>query len=665
MIRTFADAEQVLASTLPGYKQRPQQQALAAGVERLLASEEPVQLLAQAGCGVGKSLGSLIPVILKARMSGDRIIVATATKALQEQYANTDVPFLEQNLGVPFTWALLKGRSNYVCVAKLAETNSLEIPGVEALRTELSNPEHSGDFEHLTTPVAAENKRFLSMSGNECPGKTDCPFSADCFAEKARNKAKDADVVITNTAMLMTDLKVKLMSGGVAQMLGEYDAVIIDEGHELPEIAANTLADQMRRRGMEVLIDQVEGFVSSHQGEDVTEEFLATLKEGRNKVEEIFAHLESLLADAEKDTSQLVLSLDEMHAHAEPYVLLIEALRELYGTLVTTQITHGDPLKETIRQQRLGRRLMNLDGRLTELLITGHEMVRWVEVEVTRKNEKLITLNWSPVEVGPFLNEHLWSKTSVALVSATLAVGNDFSYIINELGLTGVETMDVGTPFDYKTQARLFVPDRTTPDPSARTRGAWQSHAQHTTRALVEASGGGALLLFTSRKAMKDSYELLSTVLEMAGMTCLMQGEHGTNKEIAARFKSDTHSVLFALKSFFTGVDFSGDTCRLVIIDKLPFPVPSDIMFNAKAELINLRHHDDWASFNHLSVPMMTLTLVQGFGRLIRSVSDRGVVAILDPRLVSKNYGKKILKALPPAPMTHKVSDVADFFSAN
>lgn len=660
-IRTFAEAEAVLAQTLPGYVERPQQQALAAGVERLLASGEPVQLLAQAGCGVGKSLGSMIPAIL----SGQRVIVATATKALQEQYANKDIPFLENNLPVPFTWALLKGRSNYVCVAKLAEATSLEVSGLEALRAELNDDNHSGDFEHLATPVTEETKRHLSMSSVECPGKNDCPFAAGCFAEKAKDIAKDSQVVVTNTAMLMTDLKVKAMSGGVAHMLGEYDAVIVDEGHELPEIASSALADQMRKRGIETLIDQVESFVTSHGGEDVSEEFPTIVKNAHRQVEDIFTHLAELLDGATEDKSQVVITLDELHAHKEPYVLLIEALRGLEEHLAATQIRHGDPMKEAIRKQRLGRRLVTLDGRLVDLMVTGPEMVRWVEDEVTRKGTQIITLNWSPVEVGPFLREHLWSQTSVALVSATLAVGRNFSYIIRELGLEAPETLDVGTPFNYSDQARLFVPDRTQPEPTGNTRTKWEAYTKHTTRQLIEAAGGGALLLFTSRKAMKDSYAMLSPVLEMSGMTCLMQGEHGTNKEIAARFQDDTHSVLFALKSFFTGVDFAGETCRLVIIDKLPFPVPTDIMFNAKAELINRRYRDQWASFNHLSVPMMTLVLVQGFGRLIRTLSDRGVVAILDPRLVTKNYGKKIIGALPPAPMTHSVADVASFYSAN
>jgi ATP-dependent DNA helicase DinG len=661
MIRTFAQAEEVLAQTLPGYVARPQQQRLAAGVERLLATEEPTQLLAQAGCGVGKSLGSLIPAIL----SGKRVVVATATKALQEQYANKDVPFLEANLPVAFTWALLKGRSNYVCAAKLAEATSLEVAGLEDLRTELDAEDHSGDFEHLATRITEDAKRALSMSSTECPGKSDCPFAAACFAEKAKAKAKDSQIVITNTAMLMTDLKVKALSGGVAQMLGEYDFVIVDEGHELPEIATNALADQMRRRGMDTLIDQVESFVTSHGGEHVAEDFAAQVKKAHRAVEDIFDHLERLLEGSVEDTAQIVITLDELHAHSEPYVLLIEAIRELESHLISTQIRHGDPLKESVRKQRLVRRLISLDGRLTDLMVSGLEMVRWAESEKTRRGVKIITLNWSPIEVGPFLREHLWSQTSVALVSATLAVGSNFSYITRELGLQGPETMDVGTPFDYSTQARLFVPDRNQPDPSPRTRVAWQAYSQNTTRSLIEAAGGGALLLFTSRKAMQDSYAMLAPVLEMSGMTCLMQGEHGTNKEIAATFSEDTHSVLFALKSFFTGVDFAGETCRLVIIDKLPFPVPTDIMFNARAELINRRMHDDWASFNHLSVPMMTLILVQGFGRLIRSLSDRGVVAILDSRLVSKSYGKKIIGALPQAPMTHSVADVTAFYSSN
>lgn len=662
-MRTFAEAEAQLAQTLPGYTERPQQQRLAARIEQVFADPtEPRTLLGEAGCGTGKSIASVVPAVLARKVDEEtgkivpqRIIIATATKALQEQYAGKDLPFLQANLGVPFAWALLKGRSNYVCVSKLAEATTADLPNIERIREELDTEDHSGDFEHLENQVPEDKKYLLSMSSAECPGKTECPFGKICFAERAKEIAKESQVVITNTAMLMTELKIREISDGKVQMLGEYDGVIIDEAHEVPEIAASALADQFRQRGIENLVTRAQNFLGEQDGRDVTE----LADELKGSIEAIWSHL-ARLADGE----QVELKMDELAAHVEPYIELVEGLRALEQIVSDTQIKTGHPVHETAKQRRLARAINSMVQKLTEFL-TSEGLVRWAETETIGKgrNRRSITvLKYSPIEVGPFLNEMLWSRTPAALISATLSVGGDFGYISETLGLHTPETLNVGTPFDYTTQARLFVPAKGNPDPS-RQRSEWLSFAQNTTRDLVRASGGGALLLYTSRKAMRDAYEMLRDTLELAGYTVLMQGEHGTNKEIAKRFSEDTHSVLFALKSFFTGVDFAGETCRLVVIDKLPFPVPSDILFAARAAKVD-RQYGDWASFNRLSIPMMSLTLVQGFGRLIRSVSDRGVVAILDPRLTSKGYGKKILAALPPAPVTHDVDAVAGFYAA-
>lgn len=649
-MRTFAEAEQRLAERLDGYTPRPQQQRLAAGIEQLFADRYGV-LLAQAGCGVGKSLAGVIPAIL----SGQRTIVATTTKALQEQYANKDLPFLEANLGVPFTWALLKGRANYVCVSKMNEVTADALPRLEQLREELEDPDHTGDFEHLATEIPADKQYLLSMSSNECPGRSECPLADACFAEKAKDAARAADVVVTNTAMLMTDLRIGRDTDGLVQMLGSYSQVLLDEAHELPEIAANSMADQLRRRGVETLLRSVGRFLGEH-GSDEGKSLLEDLAV---QTEIIFDHLEHVARRTRDE--QVEIKLSELSDHIEPYMELTEGLKALFTVVHNTQITHGNALHEGTRQQRLGRRVRALVEKLTGFLTT-EGLVRWIEVDKSRRGESIVILKWSPIDVGPFLRETLWDRYPVVLMSATLAVGGDFSYISETLGLSDPRTLDVGTPFDYTRQARLFHPDRNQPDP-VKDRSAWLSYTQRTTRELIEQAGGGALLLFTSRKAMKDSYAILSPVLEMAGYTPLMQGEHGTNKELAQRFSEDTHSVLFALKSFFTGVDFAGETCRLVIIDKLPFPVPSEIMFAARAAEM-VRRYGSWADFNRLSIPMMSLVLIQGFGRLIRSVNDKGVVAILDPRLASKGYGKKILKALPPAPTTTNLREVAGFYSS-
>lgn len=661
-LATFADAEEVLATRLPGYQARPQQQRLAVGVEATLASPFPVSILAQAGCGVGKSLGALIPSILATKEDPEtghmvpmRVIVATATKALQEQYANTDLPFLEANLGHDFTWALLKGRSNYVCQARLAELTASDLPMVEELRAELAEEAHSGDFEHLTTQVPQDKQYLLSMSSAECPGRQDCPFAEICFAERAKEIAKNSQVVITNTAMLMTELRIQKLSEGKVRMLGEYDAVVIDEAHELPEIAQGALADQFRLKGIENLATQVEGFFAFH-GQDIPN----AAEELRTAARQVWDHLALYATD-----DQVELKIETILGNSKPYRSMVIAAKALAPLIEAVQIgQRGTTRTEKAKQVRLIRRCVSLVEKFTEFL-TSEGLVRWVETDEIRRGsrrpERVTVLKYSPIEVGPFLRRHLWSKVPAVLLSATLSVGDSFDYISREMGLTRPETLDVGTPFDYATQGRLFIPPKDAPTP--KDRGAWQSYAQRTTLDLVQTSGGGALLLYTSRRAMQDAYEMLSPIMEMAGLTCFMQGhpEHGTNKEIASKFKKDTHSVLFALKSFFTGVDFSGDTCRLVVIDKLPFPVPTEIMFNAKANLLNARMCRD-VSFYQLSVPMMTLVLIQGVGRLIRSVNDRGVVAILDGRLASTGWGKNIVRDLPAMPVISQMNSVKGFY---
>lgn len=633
-IKTFAQAEEVLAQALPGYESRPQQQRLAQAVETVLA--EGGQGLLQAGCGVGKSLGSLIPVIL----SGERVVVATATIALMEQYAEKDIPFLAENLGVPFTWALVKGRSNYFCHAKAANADEKFVPQIQALRDEVMEEGHDGDREHFKTPVTKQEFSNVASSSNECPGKRDCPFGDVCFAEIAKSKGRDAQVVITNTAMLMTDLVVSDRTEGAAQMLGEYDVVVIDEAHETEEIATNALSDTFRKGGFEKFAKEARNFSGTHGSlvstsdldEAVTNAW-ASLREGR------------FTSVAAEDGSDV-------------WSVLADALLELSTNIAKIDLRDSSDRKVKARRAQLTSRAASMSWRVRRLLSDGSDVsVRWVESEKSLRGVNQLVIKTAPLRVGPFLQENLWTKT-VILVSATLSVGSDFSFIKDRLGLDAPTVLDVGSPFDYSSQARLFIPTAQTPNPKARS--AWQQYVMQTTIGLVDAAGGGALLLFTSRSAMQDAHDSLAETLEARGHTVLMQGQ-GSNKELAEAFQSDTHSVLFALKSFFTGVDFAGETCRLVIIDKMPFPVPTEPVFEARSQQIE---REGGNAFSKMAIPSMSLTLIQGFGRLIRTQKDQGVVAILDSRLASTGYGRGIVKTLPSAPKISSVSEAKEFFAA-
>jgi ATP-dependent DNA helicase DinG len=640
-IKTFAEAETVLASALPGYESRPQQQALAAAVENVLA--DGGQGLFEAGCGTGKSLGAMIPAIL----SGKRTVVATATIALMEQYANKDVPFLQEHLGVPFNWALLKGRSNYFCVAKAINADRSKLPfDLAAMEAELAaDPEHSGDREHFKTPVTKDQFSYVSSTANDCPGKSECPFATECYSERAKAIAADADVVITNTAMLMTDLKVRKATDGFASLLGDYEALIIDEAHELEEIATSSLQEQIRPTGIEKLIAEVNNFATTQR-----REFTEMGKDVLDATTEAWDIL----------PSEQSLTLGWFVENGEPFMVLFEALREF--AMQVSAITVSDKKAEG-RRAILTRRAYNLVTKISDAIMADDEvLVRWVEEEETKgRNARTIKiLNTAPVHVGSFLQETVWDTTPSALISATLSVGDSFDYLTDRLGLQDPQTLNVGTPFDYSTQAMLFIPNKDMPNP--KNRSAWLTYSANTTLDLVRASGGGALLLFTSRQSLNNAYEMLSDRLRSMGYTPLRQyGEDGTNKEIAAKFQADENSVLFAVKSFFTGVDFAGDTCRLVVIDKLPFPVPTEPVFQARSTQIERRGGN---SFGALTIPAMTLTLVQGYGRLIRTKSDSGIVAILDSRLTGTGYGRKIVASLPDSPVTTDLDRVQSFYEA-
>jgi ATP-dependent DNA helicase DinG len=658
---TFSDFEQVLARTLDGYTERPQQQALAASVEGIIASAlqgEAKQLLGQAGCGVGKSIAYSGPAIMAARNHGMRVIIATSTKALQEQIANKDMPFLAEHIG-GFTYALLKGRGNYLCEEKASQTTVMEIPSLADIRRQIEEGA-TGDREHFTGQITNGEWAKLSSSANDCLGKHDCPFGEVCHSETAKSRAKEADIVITNTSMLLLDIQMRKISGGEVAMLGDYDLIIIDEAHELPEIATNALSSEVRSSQFERLAVDARTFADEQDSEAPASEAVTEAVMGL-WMELQFAMDEQRRMD--RNASSLKVSQAWIIEREETFFRIIASLKDLARQIEATDIVRGGD-QASRQRKRLKKRCYNMIDRMTHLVLDeDDETVRWIELDtrVFRGREQTdLLLKMSPIDVSAFLRQNLWT-VPVVMVSATLATGSDFTYMTETLGLNSPEVIDVGTPFNYREQARLFIPPASAPDPSPRNRQQWETYAQMTMLELVRASRGGALLLFTSTSSMRKAREAIGPMLADMGLTVLMQGD-APNRSLAQTFKEDTHSVLFALKSFFVGVDFAGDTCRLVVIDKLPFPVPSDILFAARADKVNREYKDKWASFNHLSIPIMILTLVQGFGRLIRSHTDRGVVAVLDNRLVTKGYGKKIVRSMPNAPVISTLPEAAEFY---
>lgn len=637
---TFAEAEVNLATSLPGYESRPQQQALAVSVEQAIVNR--THLLAEAGCGTGKSLGYIIPAIL----SGRRVIVSTATKALQDQVANKDAPFLAEHLGAPFTFALLKGRSNYLCVNKAQAADPADVPSLARILTAVEDADEGffGEREHLGFDIEDREWMRVAADTEDCQAFK-CKDNRNCYAQRAKERALAADLVVVNHALYLTDLIVKEMTGGHASLVGPHDVVIFDEAHELEEYAGNALGSTFKEGGVRGLCTEVRNFGKRHVPDHADALDAATA--------EVLTAMTNLWAVLEPGRIRQATLLEA----GDEFIGFANALFDLTDTLadprILEEVPSADLERVRARRERLWRRATSTTKRFHAVVTASFDdLVRWVE----KDGDRLI-LKTAPVDVAPYLREHLFGLGDVTaiLTSATLSVGGKFDYIADRLGIDAHTSIDVGTPFDYSTQAVLYVPTHL-PDPG-KERAAWSNMAVTEMMDLIKASKGRALVLFTSYIEMRNAFDTLSARLPYL---CLMQGQM-PNKVLAEEFANDTSSVLFATRSFMTGVDFQGDTCSLVIVNKLPFPVPTEPLTEARCEAIKRNGGNDFSDY---TIPVMTLVLKQAFGRLIRHRTDTGMVAILDPRLATKGYGKGIVRSLPEAPLVTGFDGVEVFFDS-
>lgn len=678
---TFLSTQNILAKALPYYRRRPQQENLAARIEFTFAErpeeeadELPHTLMAEAGTGTGKSLGAMIPLIHASRRGG-RYVVATSTIALMNQYIRSDLPMLERELakeGINFTWAPLKGISNFACQVKLAEGPA--IAHLKPLLDELNatdeegNLTHTGDKDDIQTPLDHRTEwKLLSASQDECPGRSKCAMAASCFGMAHKDKAMEAGIVVTNTAVLMLDTKLyretrrSSASGeGMHILLGDYDGLVVDEAHELESTATSHLGFDIRQGGLIRYTDQVVNFINTHSGSEAG----AQLQQDKvlRHIDEVGAAILETLGKDDK----AMLGTDFIAEHFTAFESLFVELMDLISKLRKAKIERGAAERYEDVKARLSTQGGNYLAHIKEILLAEPDkVVRWAETYGDRRREggPRWAIKTAPIEVGDYLRTELWSRVPSVLMSATLSAGvgrSRYDYVQRSLGLEGAEILDVGTPFDYPSQALLFVPEPGVPSPSPNSRAAWETWNREATYELVRMAGGGAMLLYTSRKAMNDAYDALWPRLQDIGCQSFLQGADLTNKEIAARFRDDEDSVLFGLRSFMTGMDFPGKTNRLVVVDKLPFAVPTDPIHMAREEAIRNRGGNP---FVDLAIPTMTLTLEQAFGRLIRSTDDRGVVAIMDSRLSSTWWGQKIQAALPPARRTTAFADVREFYA--
>ena len=622
--------DEAVAAT--GGQNRAGQRTMAAHVAQALELQR--HLLVQAGTGTGKSLGYLVPALARVGESDQPIVVATATLALQAQIVNRDIPRLLQALEPrpesQAQVALLKGRNNYLCLHKLEggypedEPDALfDMPsstsrvGEEVVRLrEWADRTETGDRDELKPGVSDRAWAQVSVSAAECLGRR-CPLVEECFSEMARSRAAEADIVITNHALLA----INAFEG--MKVLPEHETVIIDEAHEL--------------------VDRVTGAVSGS----------LTVAMVRRAARSVKKHSKADSGALEMATGTLETALEGL-----PEGLL----NGLDGRLLTALSAVNDAARAALSDtkpdgQEADAGLQMARSRVSEvhevsnriLEASGEQDVLWISRQGGWENGRYVaasdtdpaTLNIAPLSVGLQLRDGLFADRTVILTSATLTVGDSFDVAAGALGLQGEgaprwTSIDVGSPFDYRKQGIMYVAGDLKPPGF----GVHEGQLERL-RELCEASEGGALGLFSSKRAAERAAEYMR---EHSDLNILLQGESSL-KALVEEFSEDVDSCLFGTMSLWQGVDVPGDSCRLVVMDRIPFPRPDDPIAQARTEAVN-RHRGN--GFMAVSAHHAAIRMAQGAGRLIRSVSDRGVVAVLDSRVATKRYGGFLMKAMPP-----------------
>jgi ATP-dependent DNA helicase DinG len=625
----------LLAQMLPGFVLRDSQLTMAREVDSALA--EGRSLLIEAPCGVGKSISYSVPAIQHALATGQRVLIATANIALQEQLTQKDLPFLQGMLPVPFRFSLLKGRSNFICTDRLLEQRSMLFAGVAGEDQEefdrvldWANRTTTGDAGELPFKVNSKVWRHFAIGDtSECAG---CKLQ--CYHKAAMADAEDAQVVVCNYHLLFAHLKVKAATGGMAGVLPEFHVLICDEAHELPDIGSDFAGEEIGRwsfRGFKRHLSRAGYEALDRVADDLSRSIkIMAFKygaQGSNRIK-----LPGLINE-------------------EP---ILEALRRVYLELRALQAQYEEESKEYAQLERQKEQCRQLADRVKALIWQEHpEWVYWVERQDGAAGESW-RLKGKPVSIASFLQRHLLPWVPVIATSATLTTTHgNFTFIRERIGLdAGTRQVALPSPFDFSRSALLVVPDGL-PDPNDKE---FRDQVHDHLYEAVKASGGRALLLFTSSQALKDAYKLLARDFEYLGFACHRQGE-APSTQLIQRFREDVTSVLFATRTFFQGVDVPGEALSLVALDRLPFPSPTDPVMDYIAE------HDPKGWFRLHSLPTALITWRQIFGRLIRRHDDRGVVLLLDGRVESKQYGRQFLKAIPGGMISREVAAIGSFLA--
>jgi ATP-dependent DNA helicase DinG len=687
-----------VAARLQGYEHRPQQMQMLAAVTA--AFNDGTTLTVEAGTGTGKSLAYLLPAIQWSVGNGERVVVSTHTINLQEQLIAKDLPFLTRQAGLECKAALIKGRGNYLCRRKAAQ--------VEAQGALLVADDLHGELEAVLRWAARTTDGSLSdlpvrpraevweqvVSENDNCLRARCPYYSTCFFYSARRKAVTADIIVANHHLLLADLALREETGSYIQnaVLPPARRVIIDEAHHLEDVATGYFAARLSYAALERVCGRLQGLRDPAKGvlpallvalESISAPDARIVAQAAARLIEtrLLPKRASVLVDAEQGFSELLFGLEEALGHeiapgAEEKVRVVPAFRaHAYWSALVAWLTRlgnvfgefaGDldavcerlenlPEAEERQTLFLGTELRAAQGRIAAFAIALHAFLdedentcRWIELRHRARTGKAMTFCSAPVAIGPLLRSALFEQyPTVVLTSATLAVDGSFAYFHEHVGLDSlsepdrVQSLRVASPFDYDTQALLAVP-RDLPDPN---QAGYEAATHAMIDEILQVTGGGTFVLFTAYGALNRATAALSPRLRGRGLSVLQQGE--MNRQLLLRrFTSEPAAVLFATDSFWEGVDVRGDALRCVIITRLPFRVPTEPIEQARVEAITARGGNAFAEH---TVPQAVIKLKQGFGRLIRSRSDRGAVVLLDSRVARKHYGRVFLDSLPEA----------------